>query len=132
MRVYESPRTAARQSKLRALKPQQRRALKNWLLRDKLTYEQARVRLFEQFGVTISTRTISKFWSTLFRHRAPARDRRSPLLLDVILRSIKPIRVTVLETRARLRFKIGTQRQRSLLQRPTFTINPDRVIKSKA
>jgi hypothetical protein len=47
-----------------------------------------------------------------------------PAFLNVAVQSTKPVRVRVLETKSRLRFKVGTQRQLALAKKPSFTIKP--------
>jgi hypothetical protein len=127
-----SPRISARNSKLRALTPCQIKSLRQWLILDRLTYDQTRAKLRERFGVSLSTGTLSRFWNTYCQNIVPPRpSRRLPVLLDVTLQSTKPIRVIVRETKARLRFKVGTQRQLGLSKRPTFTVNPTGGDKSK-
>ena len=120
-----SPRNIARTSKIRALTDRQIKQLRRWLLLDKLTYAQARVQLLERFGVSLSIGTMCRFWKQYCLPIAPpAHERHPAVFLDVVLQSSKPIRVRVLETKSRLRFKVGTQRQRALIKEPSFTINP--------
>jgi hypothetical protein len=114
----------ARNSKLRALTPPQIKSLRRWLITDGLTYDQARTKLRERFGVSLSPGTICRFWYTrCLSTMPPTHDRKPPVLLDVVLQSSQPIRVTVKETRVRLRFKVGTMRQIRLSKRPTFTVS---------
>ena len=118
-------RIMARTSKIRALTDRQIKQLRRWLLLDKLTYAQARVQLLERFGVSLSIGTMCRFWKQYCLPIAPpARERHPAVFLDVVLQSSKPIRVRVMETKARLRFKVGTQRQLALVKKPTFTIHP--------
>jgi hypothetical protein len=119
-----SPRIVARTSKVRALTSKQTKTLRHWLLVEKLTYAQAQARLFHQFGISLSSGTLSRFWNTQCQAAAPERQQHGPrVLLDVIIRSSRAVRVTVLESNARLRFKVGTQRRRGA-EHKTFTINP--------
>ena len=122
MQNRNGPRTEARKnSKLRALTPRQRQTLKLWLIRDKLTYDQARAKMVERFSVSLSSGTLNHFWNDYCRPAAPPpHNRHRPVLLDVIIQSTRPIRVRVLETKARLRFKVGTQRQRGLDKKTDF------------
>ena len=118
-------RIMARTSKIRALTDRQIKQLRRWLLLDKLTYAQARVHLRERFGLDFSSGTLCHFWQQYCVPIAPpARERHPAVFLDVVLQSSKPIRVRVMETKSRLRFKVGTQRQRALIKEPTFTIHP--------
>jgi hypothetical protein len=126
------PRRVARNSKIRAMVPRQIKSLRRWLLSEKITYDQARRRLLNRFGISLSVVTICRFWYTFCQPaKSPRRETPSNVFLDVVLQSTKPIRVRILETRARLRFKIGTQRQRGLNKKPTFTINPTGAVTSK-
>jgi hypothetical protein len=102
------------------------------LIRDKLTYDQARAKLREQFGVTLSTGTLCRFWYTYCQAAAPpTHDRQPRVFLDVILQSIRPIRVRVLENKSRLSFKVGRMRTRGLNKKPDFIIVPTAGHKSK-
>ena len=111
-----SPRIEARKkSKLRALTLTQVKSLRRWLIRDKRTYDQARAKLREQFGISLSTGTICRFWYTYCQPAAPpTHDRRPRVFLDVFLQSSRPIRVRILENNSRLSFKVGRMRTRGL------------------
>lgn len=120
-----SPRNIARSSKIHAMTRQQIRELRRWLLVEKLTYAQARVRLRERFGLDLGSTTLCNFWyQRCLRIAPPPRERKPAVFLDVVIQSIKPVRVRVLETRSRLRFKVGTQRQLALFKKQILTINP--------
>jgi hypothetical protein len=85
------PRTEARQSKIRALTPIQRRSLLRWLNKDKVIYAVARERLLKQFGVSLSIPAISVFWHRQNAPQPPVQD----ILLDVTIQSAKPVRLIV-------------------------------------
>ena len=132
MKKNNGPRLVARNSKLRALTPHQRRSLRQWLLRERLTYAEARARLRKKFGVVLSQGTLSRFWNLYCGPRRPSnRNLRPAVLLDVILRSTQPIRVTVLQNNARLFFKVGRQRKRGLDKKADFYHLPSRWRKSQ-
>jgi hypothetical protein len=120
-----SPRIDARKSKLRALTPTQVKSLRRWLIRDRLTYDQARAKLLEQFGVSFSTGTVFRFWYSYCQDVKPSPpDRRPRVFLDVILHSTRPVHLVIKENNSRLRFKVGRMRTRGLNKMPTFTIGP--------
>ncbi|HAO79763.1 MAG TPA: hypothetical protein DCQ92_12460 [Verrucomicrobia subdivision 3 bacterium] len=85
------PRTEARQSKIRALTPIQRRSLLRWLNKDKVTYAVARERLLKQFGASLSIPSVSVFWHCHNAPQPPAQD----ILLDMVIQSAKPVRLIV-------------------------------------
>jgi hypothetical protein len=132
-RKSSSPRIEARKkSKLRALTPTQVKWLRRWLIRDKLTYDQARAKLREQFGISLSTGTMSRFWCTYCQPAAPpTHDRQPRVFLDVILQSTRPIRVRILENNSRLSFKVGRMRTRGLNKKRSLIIGPTAGHKSK-
>lgn len=118
--------------KLAALSPLQRRFLRQLLIVEKATYEKARARMLELFSVSLSTGTISKFWYRDCLHlKSPKQNPRLPVLLDVILRSARPIRVTVLKNNTRLFFKVGRMARRGLDKKPVHVIGPDATDNSK-
>jgi hypothetical protein len=95
-----------RKSKLKSLPPHQLAALNKWLFKDELTYDQTKSRLWEEFGVKISGPSICTFWQ---RHRQlaiRAHTEENPVLLDVILRTTRPIRLTILRNQLNLITKI--------------------------
>ena len=77
------------------------RALKRWLLRDKITYEQARARLLKQFGISVSMSRICAFWQRNCQRVTKLPASQNPVLLDVVLQASKPVRVQILQSRVR-------------------------------
>jgi hypothetical protein len=132
-RKRSSPRIEARKpSKLRALTPTQVKSLRRWLIRDRLTYDQARAKLRERFGVSLSIGTICRFWYLYCQDvKPPMHEWKPRCFLDVILQSARPIRVRILENNSRLSFKVGRMRTRGLNKKPSFIIGPIAGQKSK-
>jgi hypothetical protein len=86
-------RTDARQSKLRALTVDQKQSLLRWLNEDKLAYAVVRERLAKEYGISIAVSGICRFWHS---HCAgPKATSSSDVLLDVIVQSAAPVRLTV-------------------------------------
>ena len=117
-------RKPSQHNKLRALTPHQRRTLRRWLVVENLPYPKARARLLDKFGIQMSAGTLWRFWDQYCAKREPAAPRSGPLL-DITIQSVRPVRVRILECRARVRFKVGTQKQ----LRRAFLVKPDGVEK---
>jgi hypothetical protein len=85
-----------RTRKLGKLTAAQQDSLIRWLRDDKLTYAAARERLVKEFGVKVSDCALSRFWQ---RHVLPAGAESSTvdsdILLDVVIKSIGPVRLIV-------------------------------------
>lgn len=95
-----------RKSKLKSLPPHQLAALNKWLFKDELTYDQIKIRLWEKYGVKISRPSIGTFWKRHCRPATRAHTEIDPVLLDVILRTTRPIRLTILSNQLNLITKI--------------------------
>lgn len=86
----------ARTWKLGKLTEAQRQSLIGWLREDGLTYAAARQRLLTEMGLKVSVNALCRFWQ---RNRLPDRAAYaavdSDVLLDVVIKSAGPVRVTV-------------------------------------
>jgi hypothetical protein len=122
-----SPRTAARRHKIRdSLDGRQVEELKRWLLAERLTYDKVRDRLREQFGLSVASGTLSKFWQEECQPEEPRSQRPSPeILLDVILQSKSPIRLTILKNGGRLALKVGRNWKSGAKKGKSIVIGPD-------
>ena len=99
-------------SKLEQLPPNQKSSLKNWLIKEGLTYHQANSRLLELFGVTSNISAICHFWQRECQPKAKAEQiKKLPnVLLDVILESSRPIRLKILRKQFQLHTKIRVKK----------------------
>lgn len=80
-------RDTFQKSKLLDLPESQRQELRNWLVEEKLTYEQAQQRIKERWGIEVSTQTISKFWQRCCK--VVPRETAQPLLIEVRVTRVK-------------------------------------------
>ena len=74
---------------------EQNKCLLRWLNEDKVTYKEARKRLVDKFGLSLCINTISRFYH---RHNDPLPTSdvvQSPILLDVVFRSARPVNLIV-------------------------------------
>jgi len=101
-----TPCRNVRKSKLPSLPPPQLAALNKWLFKDGITYDQIKIRLWEKYGVKISRPSIGTFWKRHCRPATRAHIEENPVLLDVILRTTRPIRLTILRNQLNLITKI--------------------------
>ena len=76
-----------RTAKLAKLTPAQRKKLLTYLDRDNLTYEQAVVRIREEFGLTVSPASVGKWWQRFYGQRiAQAQAAQSPpVIFEIVI-----------------------------------------------
>jgi hypothetical protein len=123
-----SPRTVARHRRIRDnLDPLQVEQLKDWLIKECLTYEQAQARLLERFRLKVASGTLSKFWYDECQpaEETPKEKESSGILLDVIVQSKSPIRLTILKNGSRLALKVGRDWKSGAKNGKSIVIGPD-------
>lgn len=95
-----------RKTRLESLPPDQLAKLNQWLFEDELTYHEVRRRLFQSFGLKLNVGRLCQYWQKRMRPGARPETSATPVVLNVIVESPRPVHVQILSSRVNVRTQI--------------------------